>query len=255
MLQCTIVSSLLATRRLARALHLAAAAALGLAGPSVATPLPEAEPVVADELVVTGRRGAQRVEPDAVNVLQTFCFDPARRSGSPVEPDPMSRWFPLEPPARRQFRIADPTTPAYSLADDARGHELWLKIERLPRDGGLVEDRCTLLVVDGRNHRRFVAAMAGLFRGAPTQRHVGHPHGVAAMPEWEQWLWTGTPQRGSSNWRSIAKGRGAGGQSWVVVLDRDFYAQHDYVYGDLKTRSGERPLSLLTVGVVRHPRK
>jgi hypothetical protein len=42
----------------------------------------------------------------------------------------------------------------------------------------------------------------------------------------------------------------------VVVLDpNSFYAQHDYVYGDLKTRRGDRALSLLTFGVVRRTGK
>lgn len=238
---------------LAIPLFTTAAVALAWEGPE--TPLPKAEPVTEEEIVVTGRKGAAAVEPDAVEVLRSFCFDPARRNRGTREPEPMSRWFPLEPPARRQFKILDAATPAYGLADALRAHELWLKLERLARPGGLVEDRCTLLVVGGRDHRRFVADMGELFRGSPTQRHVGHPHGTASLPGWEQWLWTGRPQRGSSNWRSIPAGRGAGGQSWVVVLDSSFYRDHDYVYGDLKIRDRGSPLSVLTFGVVRQPAK
>lgn len=208
------------------------------------------------EIIVTGQRGEAPSEADAVETLQTFCFDPARRTGSPRSPGLESRWFPLDLGARQTFGIDDPLTPAYGLTDEARSHQLWLKIEQIGRADGFSEVRCTLLVTGGTDHRRFVGEMSRLFRGAPTQRHVGHQHGTPALPGWRQWLWTGMPQRGSSNWSSISRGREAGGQSWVVVLDAaEFYSAHDYVYGDLKTRDDGRPVSILSFGVVRKPRK
>lgn len=219
-------------------------------------PLFRIEVIGPGEIIVTGRKGEEPSLPDAVKVLQTLCFDPARRTGSPREPDPMSRWFPLDADARQKFKIDDPATPAHGLADEARNHELWLKIERIDRSDHLDEVRCTLLAIGGTDHRRFVGDMSKLFRGAPTQRHIGHQHGVPALPGWRQWLWTGMPQRGSSDWGSISRGREAGGQSWVVVLDSaEFYNAHDYIYGDLKTRDGGQPVSMLSFGVVRKLRK
>ncbi|MCV0387762.1 MAG: hypothetical protein K5821_15360 [Nitrobacter sp.] len=213
---------------------------------------PDADEISSPEIVVTGRRGEEDIEPDAVPLLESHCFDPMRRSGHPVSPDLESRWFPLEPDNRQQFSIVDSKLPAYGLTDNTRGHELWLKIEEVKRSDGLSEDRCTLLVIGGTDHDRFVKGMSELFHGAPTRRHVGHEHGVPAVPGWQQWLWTAMPQRGSEDWRSISRGRGAEGQSWVVVLDtHSFYRDNDYVYGDLKIRTATPLISMLTIGFVR----
>lgn len=229
-----------------------------LAGAVVAQagePPPGTNESTPNEIVVTGRRGEIVNKADAVEVLQTFCFDPARRAGSPRAPDSKSHWSPLDAEARQKFGIDDPATSAFGLADEARNHELWLKIEKIKRDDHLDEDRCTLLVMGGNDHRRLIGDLNRLFRGTPTQRHIGEPAGVPALPGWRQWLWTGMPQRGSSNWSSLPSGRRASGSSWIVVTDRvGFYRDHDYIYGDLKIRDGE-PLSMISLGVVRKPRR
>ncbi len=223
----------------------------GLAAGAVAAPPPAPPPVDPGEIVVTGRLGGARPQPDAVQYLRTFCFDPARRTGRMTPPAENSRWYPLPDEARRQFRIEDPGVPAFSRADGLRGHELWLKLEEFREGKGLVEQRCTMLVIGGRNHERLVDDMSRLFGGPPTQAHVGQPDGLPAIPGWEQWLWTGMPNRRSSAWRSLERSRGSG-PSWLVVIDPDFYRDHVYIVGDMKLRGGEgRPVTLLKFSVFK----
>jgi hypothetical protein len=222
-----------------------------LAASAVAAQLPAPPPIDPAEIVVTGRPGSARPQPDVVEHLRTFCFDPARRSGRMAPPAENSRWYPLDDEARRQFRIEDPDVPAFSRADGVRGHELWLKLEEFREGKGLVEQRCTILAIGGRDHRRFVDDMSRLFGGPPTQRHVGEPDGLPAIPGWEQWLWTGMPNRRSSNWRSLERTRGAA-PSWLVVIDPDFYRDHVYIVGDMKLRQGAgRPVTLLKFSVFK----
>jgi hypothetical protein len=221
-----------------------------LAASAGAAPVAEPAPVDPGEIVVTGRRGSPGVQPDAVEILRTFCFDPARRTGRMAPPDEKLRWYPLEDQARRRFRIEDPDAPAFSRTDRARGQELWLKLETFDRPHRLIEQRCTLLVIGGSRHGRFVGDMSRLFRGRPTQRHVGDPAGSPKAPGWEQWLWTGMPPRRSSDWRSTNQ-RGTQ-DSWLVVVDTSFYREYDYFIGDLKLHSDPaRPLALLTLAVIR----
>lgn len=204
------------------------------------------------EIVVTGRRGVAAAHPDAVEFLKAFCFDPARRTGRLLPPAGNPHWVPLDEDARRQFKIEDPDAPAFSLMDGGRGQELWLKFEEFARRGGLIEQRCTLLVAGGRDHDRFVSRMSRLFSGIPTQRHVGHPDGVPKVRGLSQWLWTGSPQRGSKAWRSIEQPKGAQ-TTWRVVIDTNaYYRDYDYILGDLKIRNGPRgQASLLTFAVTR----
>jgi len=215
--------------------------------------LPQVEPAQ-PHITVTGRRGTIPQEPDAVQALQSLCFDPSRRTGRPREPETLSRWLPLEAAERRQFGITDDATAAVELHDASRRHELWLKIEELHHQGGLVEHRCTMLVVGGTNHERFVGDLTALFGGPPTQRHIGHEHGTPRLSGWRQWLWTGMPQRGSSTWRSAPGQRRAGGSSWIVVTDSNFWTSYDYIYGDLKTTADLPSLSMITFAVVRKGR-
>jgi hypothetical protein len=223
-----------------------------LAAGAGATQPPQAEPIDPAEIVVTGRRGGPAAHPDAVEFLKALCFDPARRTGRLAPPVGNPHWVPLEDDARRQFKIEHPDTPAFSLVDGGRGHELWLKFEESSLPDGLVEQRCTMLVAGGRDHDRFVNNMSQLFRGIPTQRHVGHPNGVPRVRGLSQWLWTGGPQRGSKVWRSIQQPKGAQ-TTWRVVIDADaYYQENDYIVGDLKIRNGPgEQASLLTFAVTR----
>lgn len=221
----------------------------GLQEPSA---IPPDAPTDEQEIVVTGRSDEERNDPDAVEALEQLCFDPARLMGSPVEPTSNSHWFPLDQADRKEFKLERSQAPAYSLYDDVREHELWLKIEELEQPHDLVKHRCTILVLGGKNHDRFIRDLSEMFGGKPTQRHVGHPDGTAALSGWEQWLWTGMPNRRSKQWRSNARKPTDLGQKWTVVTDpASFYRRYNYIYGDLKIRNGGTPLSLIRFGFVK----
>lgn len=211
--------------------------------PSAAAPPP------VEDIVVTGARGSKprKPRPDAVEVLRTHCFEPARLTRRFDEPSPGPRWMELDETERRQFQIEDHGIPAYAMEDEARGQRLWLKLERLRHKSNTEEHRCTLLVIGGRGHERFVGDMSKLFRGGPTQRHVGMREGSPALPGWEQWLWTGMPARRSKSWQSVEPPRGSP-STWIVVTDvQDFYNSHDYIMGDMKMRKDAgTPVTMLT---------
>ncbi len=153
---------------------------------------------------------------------------------------------------RARFGIADPSVPAFSFTDEGRGHVLLLKFERFGQKNRVIENRCTLVVIGGRNHDRLPSQMARLFKGAGTERHVGHAAGAPAVKGWRQWVWTGMPQRGSREWRAVRPSRGANGGTWLVVTDPAFYDNFDYILGDLKTRTdGGRPVSMLSFSYLR----
>ena len=224
-----------------------AAAQSSVAQSSVAQSPAASEPPPAEAIVVTAVRGKARVaHPDAVQWLRALCFDPLRRTGRFAPPADGGTWTDLGEEARRQFRIADPAVAAFAMDDAGRGQQLWLKFERLEHPHGLVEDRCTLLVVGGEGHRRFVDAMSALFRGVPTQRHVGRRDGSPALAGWQQWLWTGMLRRRAKNWTALEQPRGSL-PTWVVVADvPGFYGEYDYIMGDMKLRSGPgAPVTML----------
>ncbi|MGA9583468.1 MAG: hypothetical protein WBR13_16020 [Allosphingosinicella sp.] len=217
-----------------------------------------AEPPPVDDIVVTGTRGSapRKVRPDAVEVLRTHCFDPARLTRRFDEPSVGPRWIELDETERRQFNIENPDVPAYAMEDESRGQHLWLKFERITHKSRTEELRCTLLVIGGRDHDRFVGDMSNLFRGGPTQRHVGHEAGSPDMPGWEQWLWTGMPSRGSKSWRSYEWPRGTP-PTWIIVVDlQGFYNSYDYIMGDMKSRSGPgTAVTMLTFSLTTRPRR
>jgi hypothetical protein len=222
---------------------------------SAQAPAPAAPPPV-DDIIVTGTRGSEgrKVRPDAVEVLRTHCFEPLRLTRRFDEPSPGARWTELDETERRQFQIENPDSPAYAMEDEARGQHLWLKFERLGYKTNTEELRCTLLVIGGRAHTRFVDDMSRLFRGSPTQRHVGDRAGSPALANWEQWLWTGMPTRGSTSWKSIEHPKGSP-PTWLVVEDvRDFYNSYDFIMGDMKSRKGPgAAVTMLTFSVTTRP--
>jgi hypothetical protein len=218
--------------------------------PAAAAPPPDGD------IVVTGVRGngPRKARPDAVEVLRDHCFDPARRTGRFAEPSPGPWWIELDDKERRQFQIEDADVPAFAMEDESRGQHLWIRFERLKHRSKTEERRCTLLVIGGRDHQRFVGHMSTLFGGGPTQRHVGVREGSPDVPGWEQWLWTGMPSRGSKSWRSIEQPRGSP-PTWLVVTDvRDFYNSYDYIMGDMKSRKRPGPaITMLTFSVTTRP--
>jgi hypothetical protein len=219
-----------------------------------------AQPPPVEEIIVTGTRGsgARKARPDAVEVLRTHCFEPARLTGRFNPPSVGPRWVELDETERRQFKIEDPDVPAYAMEDETRAQHLWLKFERLEHraktEEHTEEHRCTLLVIGGRDHKRLVGDMSNLFNGAATQRHVGQPDGSPALAGWEQWLWTGRPARGSASWERTEPRKGEA-PTWTVVVDVErFYNSHDYIFGDMKSRKGPgTAVTMLTFSLTTRP--
>lgn len=203
-----------------------------------------------DDIVITARKGRPAPTLDAVGYFRRYCYEPNRLTGRSSPPSSDPDWTPLDHHVRAQFGVADPDVPAFGLTDADDGRTLLLKIERLPKAGGLVESRCTMVIIGGADHRRLPGALSALFRGSGTQRHVGAADGSPRLDGWEQRLWSAMPARRSKSWREVnSRGQAAARGTWVVVTDLRFYDDHDYVMGDLKTRTGAgKPLSLVTLG-------
>lgn len=223
----------------------------GLCAPGTAQRVPAApasNEAAIDDVVVVGRRETLRPVRDPVDYYRRFCFDPNRRTGQSTPPVGDPDWVELDPATRAKFGATDPAVEAFGLVDAARGETLLLKFETLRHPHKLVENRCTLAIIGGDRHAILADRVSRVFAGPPTQRHVGAADGAPALAGWRQWLWTGNPARRSRSWKSVNAGRGASaGGTWIVVIDDDFYDSHDYILGDLKTRTTpDRPLSILT---------
>lgn len=204
-----------------------------------------------DDIVVTARQGAPPPTLDAIGYYRSYCFEANRLTGRSAPPLEELDWEPLDDKTRAQFGISDPGVPAFALVDEAREYTLVLKFETLNLPDRLVENRCTLVVIGGRDHEALPGRLSEVFRGPGTRRHVGRSDGSERVPGWRQWLWTAMPGRGSRNWRSINAGGRGNSDSWVVVVDPSFYDLHDYVMGDLKTREGgSQPLSLVSFSYI-----
>jgi hypothetical protein len=227
-----------------------------MAAPALAQSPPSAQedPGDFEDIVVTGKRGGLRRQPDAVEFLQRFCFDPSRRMGKPAPPLGEPRWEELDEKTRAKFRLTDPSVPAFSFVDQGRRHLLLLKFERFSRPAQVVETRCTLVVIGGRDHARFQDRMSQLFKGPGAEKHVGRPEGTPFIPGWRQWVWTGMPRRGAKAWRALQRPRGEQGGSYLVVIDPDFYKEYDYIVGDLKTKqNAARSVSMLSFSHFSRP--
>lgn len=211
-----------------------------------------------EEVVVTARPGRPPAPLDPVGFYRRFCFDAARLTGRFAPPYADPAWTPLDDEARGRFRMADPSAPAYGIADAARGHRLLVKFERIPPSGAwrVVEDRCTLVVIGGRDHQAVVGRLSALFGASGTERHVGERDGVPALRGWRQWLWSGMPARGSRSWRALRRDSGRSTESaWLHVFDPRFYDEYDYLLADLKVRGGEGPpFSALSFARIHRPR-
>jgi hypothetical protein len=210
-----------------------------------------------DDIVVTGVRGdgPRRARPDAIEVLRTHCFDPARLTRRFELPSPGPRWIELDETERRQFQIEDPAVSAYAMEDEARGQLLWLKVESVRhRKTNTVEQRCTVLVIGGSDHRRFVGDMSRLFQGPPTQNHVGLQGGPPILAGWEQWMWTGMAERGIKRWKALERTRGGPPPLLIVIEPSGFYDSWDYIMGDMKSRTDpKRAVTLVTFSFTTRP--
>ena len=214
------------------------------------------DPIVMDDdiegVTITGQREVLSPLLDAVEYYRLYCYEANRLYGHSAPPVLDSDWVPLDEAGRAQFKIFDPEVPAFSLTDAVRETTLLIKFESLPQQGGLVENRCTMAILGGRDHDYLRRQIAAVFGSAGTRRHIGQADGSPKVKGWEQWLWTGMPGRHSKRWRDInAEGRGANRGTWLVVTDLRFYTDHDYIMGDLKIRQYKgQPLSMLTFSYI-----
>lgn len=203
------------------------------------------------DIVVTDRRNRKARPPGAVDFHRRYCFDANRRTGRSLAPTDDPDWTPLDADSRIKFGVSDPDVPAFGLRDPEREQTLLLKMERLERSDDHVESRCTLMVVGGTDQGKLASGMSGVFGTAGTQRHVGASDGTPRIPGWRQRLWTAMPDRRSRSWKAIGAGERTNSDTWVVVSGPSFYDDHDYVMGDLKTRTTPgTPLSVLSFAFV-----
>lgn len=225
---------------------------LGLWGQPVDPPEPPLE-----EIVVTGRRANDVAFGSPVELFRRHCFDAQRRRQRFLPAAPANdHWQPLGAEVRERLGIADPEATLVGLVDHVLGHSLVLRIERTAREGGLVEDRCSLTVIGGSSHDALQRGMAALFRGPGTGRHVGHPAGSPKLPGWQQHAWTAMPPRGSVNWRDAAAASRQPGGTFIVVTSPSFYDEYAYVLGDLKMRVDRLPrISILALAHTRRERR
>lgn len=215
---------------------------------------PAAQSPSVEEVVVTARPGSPRALPDAVAYLRRFCFDPLRLTGRFAPPEDDPDWMELPDELRRSFGTTDPSVPAYGLSDAERGHTLLAKFERAPGRKGwdVIEERCTIVMVGGRDHARLRADMDALFGASGTRRHLGERDGAPRLAGWDQLMWSAMPDRRAKRWTAL-KRDGRGNESAALfVFDPEFYDRYDYILGDLTTRiDGARPLSILSFVRIR----
>lgn len=194
------------------------------------------------EILVTARRKTVRSGVDAVDYYRRYCFDANRLTGHSDMPSDDPDWQPLDAENRLKFGITDASVPAFALADPVRRQTLLVKGERFDRPGGLVESRCTMVVIGGDDQKSLPKRISGVFKGSGTQRHVGVTEGTKRLDGWRQWLWTGMPARRSRSWSRIDANN-----TWLIVDDLKFYEDYDYILGDLKTKvDGGTPVSTMS---------
>jgi hypothetical protein len=224
----------------------------------VPPPAPE-ESAPAADIVVTARPGARSPRPNAVEQWRRYCFDPNRRAGrsaAPPQDDP--DWAPAPEATRLKLGLSGPGDLAFDLYDPARGQALVLAEQSFERSDGLVETRCTLVVLGGADQAALPGRVSAVMGAPGTERHVGEPGGVPKAKGWRQWAWTAMPDHGSKRWQAAAApGAARSGGTFIVVVDpRLFYRDYDYVLADLKARTDPaRPVSVLTLAWTRRAEK
>lgn len=195
------------------------------------------------DIVVTAKTGTRVDPPTAIDHFKRFCFDPVRRSGEPLSPEVDLNWLPLSDKDQRTLGIIDPERPAYGHFDASIDQTFVVKTERQVPSKGLVEHRCTLIILGQLDERRLRGELSSLLRGPPTQRHLGHQAGSEPYEGWEEWLWTAIPGHRSGAWRAHgSQTRRSSEPGWVVVTDLRFYNTADFVAVDMKS-SRDRPVS------------
>lgn len=232
---------------------------LGLAAAAPAPAQKQADDLA--DIVVTARPGPPSETPKApIDFLTHYCAEPMRRDGRFADLAADPDWMPLDAATRARFGVTDKKAAAFGFADTVGGRTLLMKQERLVRaTDGMVEQRCTLAIIGGKDEASALYGSIARFIGGPgTQRHVGARDGAPAVANWRQWLWTAYPRRGAKRWELVTgSGSSRAGDTYLVVHDpRRFYAVHDYVFFDLKVRErGAVPLALASFVKVSAPDK
>ncbi|NJC34313.1 hypothetical protein GGR88_001787 [Sphingomonas jejuensis] len=225
---------------------IAAVALIGLQPPPVADP----DPMPGDDIVVSARPGSSPIDP--VAIFRRRCFDPMRRTGQPSIRT-TGDWRALTPRERDRAGIRQAAAPAGAMRDGVSGLTFVMSASTAQITHGLVEDRCTLVLIGSPDIPALIRGVTGLMGAGGTTRHVGRPDGSAVIPGWSQRLWSATPPRGSSAGRGL-RTRTPGG-SWTVVTDPGlFYADRDYVAVELIVREAGAPTAMLVLRRTYRPR-
>lgn len=216
-------------------------------------PPPPASPTALDDaspdIVIAARPRTRPPLRNLVDYYRYYCVDAIRLTGHGRAPLGDPDWQPIVGQDLERLGHAAPGAIAFGQRDDRLGLTVYLKIEQPVRADGLHEEQCALILLGPIDQKAYLAQMSALLRGSPTIRHVGMAEGVAKAPGWKRWLWTGMPSRGSRNWvASPTSGdRLTGWDSFLVVTDRRFYDEYDYIFAELKVReAGPLPLSIMS---------
>lgn len=216
-------------------------------------PAPSEEATEVEGVTVTAPRPAPVIDkpappdPEPLGVFRDFCFDPNRLKGRSARPVGDPRWRALDADSRARLRVP-PSTLAYLFVDPALQTSLLLRIEeqasplRLRR--GLVEHRCSVTVSGGSAPQEYRRGLAALFQGAGSENHIEHhaARGYEKIPGWRQRIWSMTPPRGYTRWRTHNPDDG----SFVALTGPNYFSRYDYVAGELKhNEDAARPVSIL----------
>ncbi len=201
-----------------------------------------------NEIVVTGRHRSKIPIRNVVDYFKKYCFEANRLTGHSETPDDDPDWHALSEVDQLRLGATTPGAKAFGFSDPNAKLSLFLKTEQPLRSDGLHEERCSLIVVGGPEHFPFVDKISAVLHGSPTRRHVGARDGVPKIPGWKQWLWSGMSARHSKTWRVSPTARGSKKRdTWLVVVDKRFYNDHDYLLGELKTtQDGPIRISILS---------
>jgi hypothetical protein len=197
-------------------------------------PKPEANQT---EIRVTARRfDPSAPKQEAIAYYRRYCFESNRLRGHSTMPERDSNWAPLDDELRDKLKLSGPEGRAYQLVDEIRQHTLVLASNQSTHDG-LLESRCTLVIL-GETDTSLKDDMSDLFHSLPYRGSLEGEFGMETTPGWKHWLWAAKPNRNSKNWNVFRRERDTTA-NWIIVLDPQlFYAESNYLLGDLKVKDG-----------------
>lgn len=201
------------------------------------------------DVTVTARKLPVKPIRDAIGYFQRHCFDASRLTGRASTPRADTDWHELSAAERVTYGLAGKPDRAFGSAMPD-GQALVLTFSETPLARDLLEQRCTL-IVSGGEQGRFRDRVAAMFRGPGTSKHVGDPNGVPVRPGWTQLLWAAIPSIRSADWRVYTTSPGR--DTWVQVIDPNFFRSMEYVRADLRMSRLGPPLTVLTLIHTRRP--